>query len=52
MAGETDLALLRPLVHQNGIETAIVRAERLFVAVPAGYHRAAQPDVTIEDLRL
>ena len=51
LTGEIDLALLRPPVHQDGIDTEILRRDRLLAAVPAGHRLAAQPDVHIEDLR-
>ena len=51
LTGEIDLALLRPPVHQDGIDTEILRRDRLWAAVPAGHRLAAQTDVHIEDLR-
>ena len=51
LTGEIDLALLRPPVHQDGIDTEILRRDRLWAAVPAGHRLATQPDVHIEDLR-
>jgi DNA-binding transcriptional LysR family regulator len=51
LAGEIDLALLRPPVHQDGIETEILRRDRLLVAMPAGHPLAALSEVPVEDLR-
>ena len=51
IAGEIDLALLRPPVHRDGIETEILRRDRLLVAIPAGHRLAAQSDVHVGDLR-
>lgn len=51
LAGEIDLALLRPPVHQDGIETEVLRRDRLLVALPAGHRLAALSEVPVEDLR-
>ena len=44
IAGEIDLALLPP-VHRDGIETEILRRDRLLVAIPAGHRLAAQSEM-------
>jgi DNA-binding transcriptional LysR family regulator len=51
LAGEIDLALLRPPVRQDGIESEVLRRDRLLVALPAGHRLAALTEVPVEDLR-
>jgi DNA-binding transcriptional LysR family regulator len=49
--GEIDLALLRPPVHQQGLQIETLRRDRLLVALPAGHRLAERPEVLVEDLR-
>ena len=50
LAGEIDLALLRPPVEQSGVVVETVRRDHFLVAVPDG-HALATRELHIEDLR-
>jgi DNA-binding transcriptional LysR family regulator len=51
LAGEIDLALLRPPVEQSGLSVETVRRDRLLVALPAGHQLAARDELHVGDLR-
>jgi DNA-binding transcriptional LysR family regulator len=51
LAGEIDLALLRPPVDQPDLIVETIRRDRLLVAVPEGHVLAAHDEVRIDDLR-
>jgi DNA-binding transcriptional LysR family regulator len=51
LAGEIDLALLRPPVEQSGVVVETVRRDRLLVALPDGHALAARQQLRIKDLR-
>ena len=51
LAGEIDLALLRPPVDHPGIVLETVRRDRLLVALPDGHILSARDDLRIADLR-
>ena len=51
LAGEIDLALLRPPVEQSGVLLETVRHDRLLAALPEGHALAARDELSIKDLR-
>ncbi|MET0899070.1 MAG: LysR substrate-binding domain-containing protein [Mycobacterium sp.] len=51
VAGEIDLALLRPPVEHSDIQSETVRRDRLLVAVPADHRLATRRVVNVGDLR-
>ena len=51
LAGEIDLALLRPPVDQSGVLLETVRRDRLLVALPEGHSLALRDELSIADLR-
>jgi DNA-binding transcriptional LysR family regulator len=51
VAGEIDLALLRPPVEESGLVLETVRRDRLLVALPEGHALANRDHVRIGDLR-
>lgn len=51
LAGEIDLALLRPPVDEPGIALHPLRTERLIVALPDGHRLAGRRRVRVADLR-
>jgi DNA-binding transcriptional LysR family regulator len=51
LAGEIDLALLRPPVERSGVLVETVRRDRLLVALPAAHALAAREQVSVGDLR-
>jgi DNA-binding transcriptional LysR family regulator len=51
LAGEIDLALLRPPVEQSGVLLETVRRDRLLVALPEGHALAIRDELRINDLR-
>jgi len=51
LAGEIDLALLRPPVDEPGIAVHPLRTERLIVALPDGHRLAGRRRVRVADLR-
>jgi DNA-binding transcriptional LysR family regulator len=51
LAGEIDLALLRPPVEQSGVLLETVRRDRLLAALPEGHALAARDELSIKDLR-
>lgn len=51
LAGEIDLALLRPPVEQRGVRTETLRRDRLIAALPDGHRLARRDDVEVADLR-
>jgi DNA-binding transcriptional LysR family regulator len=51
LAGEIDLALLRPPVDQSGVMLETVRRDRLLVALPEGHALALRDELSIADLR-
>jgi DNA-binding transcriptional LysR family regulator len=51
LAGEIDLALLRPPVEQSGVVVQTVRRDRLLVALPDGHPLATRQELRIKDLR-
>ena len=51
LAGEIDLALLRPPVEQSGVVVETVRRDRFLVALPDGHALATRQQLRIEDLR-
>ncbi len=51
LAGEIDLALLRPPVEQPGVRTETVRRDRLIAALPDSHRLADRDAVDVGDLR-
>jgi DNA-binding transcriptional LysR family regulator len=51
LAGEIDLALLRPPVEQSGLLLETVRRDRLLAALPEGHALAHRKELNIADLR-
>jgi DNA-binding transcriptional LysR family regulator len=51
LAGEIDLALLRPPVEESGVMLETVRRDRLLVALPEGHELASRDQLRIGDLR-
>jgi DNA-binding transcriptional LysR family regulator len=51
LAGEIDLALLRPPVEQSGVLVETVRRDRLLAALPEGHPLAMRDELNIKDLR-
>ena len=51
LAGEIDLALLRPPVEQSGVLLETVRRDRLLAALPEGHALALRDELSIADLR-
>lgn len=51
LAGEIDLALLRPPVEAPGVRTETLRRDRLIVALPDGHRLAESVEVDVADLR-
>ncbi|MDQ3155317.1 MAG: LysR substrate-binding domain-containing protein [Actinomycetota bacterium] len=51
LAGEIDLALLRPPVDHPGLELTSLRRERLIVALPDGHRLAGRKRLRVADLR-
>ncbi len=51
LAGEIDLALLRPPVEQPGLLVETVRRDRLLVALPEGHQLASNDELSVGDLR-
>jgi DNA-binding transcriptional LysR family regulator len=51
LAGEIDLALLRPPVEEPGVRVETVRRDRLLVALPEGHALAAHAELCVADLR-
>lgn len=51
LAGEIDLALLRPPVDEPGLALHALRTERLIVALPEGHRLAGRRRVRVADLR-
>ena len=51
LAGEIDLALLRPPVEQPGVRTEILRRDQLIAALPDGHRLAQRDEVEVGDLR-
>ena len=51
LAGEIDLALLRPPVEQSGVVVETVRRDRFLVALPDGHPLATRQELRIKDLR-
>jgi DNA-binding transcriptional LysR family regulator len=51
LAGEIDLALLRPPVEESGVMLETVRRDRLLVALPEGHELASRDRLRIGDLR-
>ncbi|ORA15171.1 LysR substrate-binding domain-containing protein [Mycobacterium arosiense] len=50
LAGDIDLALLRPPVEQPGVQLEMIRRDRLIAALPEGHWLAAREVLTIADL--
>jgi len=50
-AGEIDLALLRPPVHQPGIAVETIRRDRLLAVLPADHPLATRAELSVADLR-
>lgn len=48
--GQIDLGLLRPAVHRPGVQTHLVKKDRLVVALPAGHHLETGKGVLIKEL--
>ena len=51
LAGEIDIALLRPPVEQAGLVVETVRRDRLLVALPEGHALEGHDELRIGDLR-
>jgi DNA-binding transcriptional LysR family regulator len=51
LAGEIDLALLRPPIEQPGLLVETVRRDRLLVALPEGHQLASNDELSVGDLR-
>ncbi|MCK8646695.1 LysR substrate-binding domain-containing protein [Mycobacterium colombiense] len=51
LAGEIDLALLRPPVEQEGVVLEPVRRDRLLAALPDGHALATRTELNVDDLR-
>lgn len=51
VAGDIDLALLRPPVEHPDVEFETIRRDRLFAALPAGHRLADGSDLAIGELR-
>ena len=51
VAGEIDLALLRPPVEQSGLVLETVRRDRLVVALPDGHALAMRDELEVGELR-
>jgi DNA-binding transcriptional LysR family regulator len=51
LAGEIDLALLRPPVEQSGVLLETIRRDRLLAALPEGHALTTRDELTIADLR-
>jgi len=51
LAGEIDLALLRPTVEQPGVRTETLRRDRLIVALPDSHRLADRDAVEVGELR-
>jgi len=51
LAGEIDLALLRPPVDHPGIRLETVRRDRLLVALPVGHSLTTRDELCVADLR-
>jgi DNA-binding transcriptional LysR family regulator len=51
LAGDIDLALLRPPVAESNLHVETVRRDRLLVALPDGHPLAARAELSITDLR-
>jgi DNA-binding transcriptional LysR family regulator len=50
LAGDIDLALLRPPIDEPGVIVETVRRDRLIAALPEGHSLAARAELTINDL--
>jgi DNA-binding transcriptional LysR family regulator len=50
LAGEIDLALLRPPISAEGMSVETVRRDRLVVVLPEGHHLSEQNELHIADL--
>ena len=51
LAGEIDLALLRPPIEQSGVLVETVRRDRLLAALPEGHPLAVRDELRVNDLR-
>ncbi|KAA0109804.1 LysR substrate-binding domain-containing protein [Mycolicibacterium sp. P1-5] len=51
VAGDIDIALLRPPVTADGVQAEFLRRDRLLVALPAGHELADRDRVTMAELR-
>lgn len=51
LAGEIDIALLRPPVHNPGVVVETLRCDRLFAALAVGYPLAGLDEIRVGDLR-
>ena len=51
LAGDIDLALLRPPVPRSGLVLETIRRDRLLVALPDGHALALRGELSVSDLR-
>lgn len=48
--GTIDIGLLRPVVNRSGVQTHLVKKDRLVVALPVGHHLATGKGVLIKEI--
>lgn len=48
--GAIDIGLLRPVVNRSGVETCLIKKDRLVVALPQGHHLVTGKGVLIKEL--